>query len=167
MTQNINLSNYLNSLTGNTAKTQVEGQGQMTNSSVPASDVKTAVEIIKNMLPGDIFTGSIEQLSGNEVSIRMGNGQLLNASLLMDNNNISFAKGDMVTFLVDSKSDSSVSLKSSSITPFFFISSKKASIFSLLLSVEFNEIIDSQKVFISSSILISFSLLQSFIIAID
>ena len=112
MTQNINLSNYLNSLTGNTAKTQVEGQGQMTNSSVPASDVKTAVEIIKNMLPGDIFTGSIEQLSGNEVSIRMGNGQLLNASLLMDNNNISFAKGDMVTFLVDSKSDSSVSLKS-------------------------------------------------------
>ena len=58
MTQNINLSNYLNSLTGNTAKTQVEGQGQMTNSSVPASDVKTAVEIIKNMLPGDIFTGS-------------------------------------------------------------------------------------------------------------
>lgn len=112
MTQNINLSNYLNSLTGNTAKTQVEGQGQMTNSSVPVSDVKTAVEIIKNMLPGDIFTGSIEQLSGNEVSIRMGNGQLLNASLLMDNNNIRFAKGDMVTFLVDNKSDSSVSLKS-------------------------------------------------------
>ncbi|MGN0515243.1 MAG: flagellar hook-length control protein FliK [Lachnospiraceae bacterium] len=112
MTQNINLSNYLNSLTGNTAKTQVEGQGQMTNSSVPVSDVKTAVEIIKNMLPGDIFTGSIEQLSGNEVSIRMGNGKLLNASLLMDSNNIRFAKGDMVTFLVDSKSDSSVSLKS-------------------------------------------------------
>lgn len=112
MATNINLSNFFNQITGNNNAGGVRGNQEVSkNSSQDTSAIKSAVEQIKNMMIGDIFTGEINNLSGNNVSIRFGNGELLNANLLLDSNTFNINKGDMVTFLVDQKTDSSVALK--------------------------------------------------------
>lgn len=112
MAYNINLGNYLNNMgakdTVSNASTQsVSSQGQ----SAPASALKNAAEQIRNMLIGDVFTGEITDLNGTAISIRTGNGQLLNANILLENQQMTFSKGEMVTFLVSDKNDTQISLK--------------------------------------------------------
>ncbi len=110
MAANINLSNFLNSLTGNNGIGNVYANNNA-NGEVNAAQLKNAIEQIKNMLIGDIFTGEVMGFNGSEVSVRLGSGELFNANILLENGQFDFNKGDMVTFLVDGKTDSSVSLK--------------------------------------------------------
>ena len=112
MAYNINLGNYMNNMGAKDAISgvspqSVSSQGQ----NVPVSAVKNAAEQIRNMLLGDIFTGEITDLNGTAISIRMGNGQLLNANILLENQQMTFSKGEMVTFLVSDKNDTQISLK--------------------------------------------------------
>lgn len=107
----LNLSNLISQLTANqgmVSNNRVNGENATT---VPVSEVKTVIEQIKNMLIGDIVTGEITDLKGNEASIRLGNGQSLNASLVFENNVAPFQKGEMVTFMVSDNTDNKVSLK--------------------------------------------------------
>lgn len=112
MAYNINLGNYLNNMGAKDAISgvspqSVSAQGQ----DVPVSAVKNAAEQIRNMLLGDIFTGEITDLNGTAISIRMGNGQLLNANIMLENQQMTFSKGEMVTFLVSDKNNTQISLK--------------------------------------------------------
>lgn len=113
MAYNINLADIFNNLTNQGIQGGKPGvnaaggnlsaaSGQMTNN---------AVEQLKRMLVGDIFTGEIMDMKGELLSIKMGNGQILNANLSMEGGEAAFQKGDMVTFLVSDKSDSQVALK--------------------------------------------------------
>ncbi len=105
MAYHMNVGNYLNNLTN------VSGQEMPSRETNGSSVVKNAVEQIKNMLAGDIFTGEVTDVNGTAVSIKMGNGQVLNASLLLENQQATFSKGEMVTFLVNDKNDNKISLK--------------------------------------------------------
>lgn len=112
MAYNVNLANFFNNLTnhgvqGNSAGTNVTGE----NVPVGPEALKNVAEQLKSMLVGDIFTGEIMDFKGEALSIKMGNGQLLNANLSMEGGEVSFQKGDMVTFLVSSKTESQVALK--------------------------------------------------------
>lgn len=112
MAYNINLANYFNHLTNQGLSGSVSDAGAA-GETAPAnpSQMKNAVEQLKSMLVGDIFTGEIADLKGEMLSIKMGNGQLVNAGLSAESGNVSFQKGDFVTFLVSGKTDSQVSLK--------------------------------------------------------
>lgn len=112
MAYNVNLANFFNNLTnqglpGNISGTNTAGE----TASVNPSRMKNVAEQLKNMLVGDIFTGEIADLKGEMISIKMGSGQFVNANLSMENGNVSFQKGEFVTFLVSDKTDSQVSLK--------------------------------------------------------
>ncbi len=109
MAANINLSNFLNNLTGNNGINNVYASNQ--GGEVTPAQLKNAIEQIKNMLLGDIFTGEVMGFNGSEVSVRLGSGEMFNANILLENGQFNYNKGDMVTFLVDGKTDSSVSLK--------------------------------------------------------
>lgn len=109
MGYNINLSNYLNNVLGNNNISNTEGKDIVTNSMMKEGN---ALEQIKNMLIGDIFSGKITGLNGKEISLLLQDGSTLNASLKTENENVSFSKGDEVTFLVENKTDSSIILKS-------------------------------------------------------
>lgn len=112
MAYNMNLGNYLNNLTGNGNLSGVSGQSMPSQETkFSASEVKNTMEQIKNMLVGDIFTGEVSDINGTAISIRTGNGQVLNASILLENQQMTFSKGEMVTFLVNEKNDSKISLK--------------------------------------------------------
>lgn len=113
MAYNINLADFFNNLTNQSIQGGKPGalaaggnvsaaSGQMANN---------AVEQLKSMLVGDIFTGEIMDMKGEMLSLKMGNGQILNANLAMEGGEAAFQKGDMVTFLVSDKTDSQVALK--------------------------------------------------------
>lgn len=124
MAYNINLGNYLNNLSGNKVLSNVSGQTVPSQNVSDVSEAKNALEQIKSMLVGDIFTGEVVEYNGTSLSVRMENGQILNAGLLLENQQTTFSKGEMVTFLVSDKSDSKISLKSldSSAQEFIFAS---------------------------------------------
>lgn len=111
MAYNVNLGNYLNNLSGNGNLSNVSGDSMPSQNVKNASEVKNAIEQVKNMLVGDIFTGEVMDINGTSISIRTGNGQVLNAAILLENQQAAFSKGEMVTFLVNDKSDSRISLK--------------------------------------------------------
>lgn len=112
MAYNVNLANYLNNLSNQGRNGNVSGAGTTGEAaSVNPSQIKNVAEQLKNMLVGDIFTGEIADLKGEMISIKIGNGQLVNANLSMESGTVSFQKGEVVTFLVSDKTDSQVSLK--------------------------------------------------------
>lgn len=113
MAYNINLANFFNNLMnqgiqGSKSGTNASGESAPVGSGQQTGDV---AQQLKSMLVGDIFTGEIMDLKGEMLSIKMGNGQLLNASLSMEGGETSFQKGDMVTFLVSDKTENQVALK--------------------------------------------------------
>ncbi|MGN0161215.1 MAG: flagellar hook-length control protein FliK [Lachnospiraceae bacterium] len=109
---NINLSNFFHQINGNNNLIETgNGKDAVHSSPIDTSAVKNAVEQIKNLLVGDIFTGEITDQSQNQITIRYGNGQFINANLLSESGSMNVNKGDMVTFLVQQKTDSMVSLK--------------------------------------------------------
>ncbi|MCR5216372.1 MAG: flagellar hook-length control protein FliK [Lachnospiraceae bacterium] len=80
-----------------------------TNSANTAT--QAAVNELKQMLVGDIFTGEIDSASKNQVTIRLGSGNMLSASLLLEEGMANLQKGDIVSFLIQAKNDSLLSLK--------------------------------------------------------
>lgn len=109
MAYNVNLANFINNMTGNNSVNNVNSHN-MSNQAVnnTANTAKNTSELIKNMLIGDVFTGEVESVGNNTITLR-ANGQLLSANILLEGNQ--FAKGDMLTFLVSDKSDNKLSLK--------------------------------------------------------
>ena len=67
-----------------------------------------AASILKNLMPGDILSGIINQIKESQVLIGFNDGSLLSAHLTGDAN---VAKGDNITFLVKDISNSQISLK--------------------------------------------------------
>lgn len=64
--------------------------------------------ILKDLMPGDILSGVIDQIKDSQVLIGFNDGSLLSAHLTGDAN---VSKGDNITFLVKDISSSQISLK--------------------------------------------------------
>ncbi len=89
--------------------TSVNDSGIQSIKNAAMSQVNTnAYSILKNLMPGDILSGSINQIKDSQVVIGFKDGSLLSAQLTGD---ASVAKGDNITFLVKNITDSQISLK--------------------------------------------------------
>ncbi len=64
--------------------------------------------VLKNLMPGDILSGVIDQIKNSQVLIGFNDGSLLSAHLTGDAN---VSKGDNITFLVKDISSNKISLK--------------------------------------------------------
>jgi hypothetical protein len=70
--------------------------------------LRQAVEQLKNLMAGDIFTGEITSLENGRAGIELGNGQLLSAALTEQ---VNVNLGDKLMFQVQSNREDQISLK--------------------------------------------------------
>ena len=81
---------------------------QNANSSNVTNTNSNAAAILKNLMPGDILSGIINQIKDSQVVIGFNDGSLLSAHLTGDAN---VSRGDNITFLVKNITDSQIALK--------------------------------------------------------
>lgn len=92
----------------NTSRTESNIQNVPNSSAGNVNNNANAASILKNLMPGDVLSGIINQIKESQVLIGFNDGSLLSAHLTEDAN---VAKGDNITFLVKDISNSQISLK--------------------------------------------------------
>lgn len=92
----------------NTSRTESNIQNVPNSSAGNVNNNADAASILKNLMPGDVLSGIINQIKESQVLIGFNDGSLLSAHLTGDAN---VAKGDNITFLVKDISNSQISLK--------------------------------------------------------
>lgn len=103
----INLSNLFGKLNDNTVIQGVNDiKGQLQQSALKTDGA--GVEMLKNMLAGDTFTGKIISIDDNNAVIALNNGKLVNAQLTAGADIIT---GQNVTFMVEKNNKNSISIK--------------------------------------------------------
>lgn len=116
MSHNISWTNFMNnvangSMQNNSVNNGTVNGANMHNGTVSGAELKNAVEQLKSMLVGDIFTGEIVGFDQNEIILKLGSGQNLKAGLIGLDLMTNYSKGDMVTFIVENKTDSRIAIK--------------------------------------------------------
>lgn len=110
MTHNINILSYINNAQNgyNISNPGDAGKQSGINAIKDTADV---ISQIKNLLVGEVFTGEVTDISGENVTIRFDSGKALTAKMQQDVEGFTFQKGELVTFQVSDKTDSQVSIK--------------------------------------------------------
>ena len=106
------LSNISSTGTEQTDNTYNTSEKNINITNTPASGLNNinsnAYSVLKNLMPGDVLSGIINQIKDSQVLIGFNDGSLLSAHLTGDAN---VSKGDNITFLVKNISDNQISLK--------------------------------------------------------
>lgn len=102
---NGNVSGNVNG--GNSAQ-QIMREAVISAANNNTTQVRQAVEQLKNLMLGDIFTGEITSMENGRATISLNNGQQITAALL---ENVNLKQGDSMMFMVEKNDDSQISLK--------------------------------------------------------
>jgi len=123
---NLNIGNFIsNSTNDNTAKSNTvtsttansnaatsnaSGNISVNNNTVTISGTTAAnaLEVLKNMLAGDTFSGLISNIKGNEITLKLNNGMSFPATLLGSSN---LSIGQNLTFMITDNSENKISIK--------------------------------------------------------
>lgn len=108
----INLSAFFSQISnqGNVSAGQQTGQSGTVSGQVALGEsaVNSGLEMLKNMLAGDTFSGKVMDIQDNNILLQMSNGKSLLAHLSEGAN---VQRGQNLTFMVESNNDSNIVLK--------------------------------------------------------
>ena len=104
---NLNVGNFISNTTNdNTAKSDISVNNNTVT--ITGSTAANALEVLKNMLAGDTFSGLISNIKGNEIILKLNNGMSFPATLLGSSN---LSVGQNITFMVSDNSNNKISIK--------------------------------------------------------
>lgn len=100
-----------NATASNAANGIASGNIRVTNNieTMPgATATNNAIEVLKNMLAGDTFSGEVSNINGNELILKLNNGMSFPATLLQNSN---LSVGQNLTFMIFDNSNNKISIK--------------------------------------------------------
>jgi len=104
---NLNVGNFIGNTTNdNTANGNISVNNNTVT--IAGTTASNALEVLKNMLAGDTFSGLISNIKGNEIILQLNNGMSFPATLLGSSN---LSIGQNITFMVSDNSNNKISIK--------------------------------------------------------
>ena len=99
-----------NTTNSNAATSNTSGNINVNNNTVTiaGTTAANALDVLKNMLAGDTFSGLISNIKGNEIILKLNNGMSFPATLLGSPN---LSVGQNITFMVSDNSNNKISIK--------------------------------------------------------